>query len=1134
MTASEARFRKLVTSAPSSIEALVRFLLEGLNWPIPDDMDAKEVPLDWSLDDLHLDPARVARLTAIRQIPPLVHDQRFGVFVLDFHGGSLPIGAIRRVVDRLVSTARSHKNKGALPTWALDDLLFFCQTAGAERTLHVVALREIDRRRIVRVTSWSRNSTEGRVDLVIERTVPELTWSSKDRGPAIGTDIDNGGLRSYRYAIRSADALAKRMAEVARDVRDEVLGLYEVETESGPIRTLFRDVREQLIADLTPPRFADVYAQTMVYGLLTARIAHPEKFCSTASLASLDFENPFLDAIYSRFRNTSEAELDIDELGLNELAEELATTDIDEVLADFGATNQRDDPVVHFYEDFLTQYDPKQRVDLGAFFTPTPVVRYIIRSTDEAIKQAFGLPEGAASTVTWGKYLRDRPDLKLPKQAKRSDHVVQMIDPATGTGTFLVEWLRLIKGTTPAIEALDSISALEISLASYAVAHLKVSLEVAASRSSVRLPIYLADTLSPPRVHVFDEMADPISTEGTLADGAKFEATHNVVIGNPPYDRVEKDGSGGYILQPLAGGRSLFDDILDPARAHTIFSHHASLYNLYVYFWRWALWKAFEQQDGPAVLSFITASSWLSGPGFLGLRQLARELADTIDVVDLGGDNKGARKEENVFDIETPVAIVTLRRAGASQRGIPAKTRYLRIRGTREEKLTELESLHPASADEWVPASSEWTAPLAPSIGGVAWDEFPALIDLIPWQQPGCKFGRTWPISPDAAMLSKRWKRLLRQPGSQDQADCFITPSSGRNIYTAVSGMRRIADLGSRAVHEPVKRYAYRSFDRQWAFEDPRLTALERPALWASISRRQVFISTMPTAVLGGGPAMTACADVPDLHYFAGRGGKDIFPLYRDAEGTPNSDPVLLEHITRAHRLFLPEAPPVASEALFSYVYGLLAGGDYSLRFSNELGTPGPRVPLTADPELFSRVSGHGVRLLWLHTYAERFQGPGRGTKLPRPRGLKWRTAVTVMPETLKDTGYDEVAQELHVGNGVVAGVASDVWGFEVSGMPVVRKWLGYRTMKGTGKATSSSSPLDAIRPDSWIPDWNNELLDLLAVLTETLAMLPAGTELLDRVCSGSLIRANDLPVPPDWMRKPPGSRSGASGDTLY
>ena len=315
MSVTHDRLAGLLRAAPSSPRDLFQLLVEGLDWPIPDGLDLQDEVIPYDPSELQLDPDKVAKLRTIQQIPPLTSGQRFGVFLLHFDSGRLPVGAIRRLVDRLARTKRARTSDGRLPAWKLDDLLFFCQSSSAEKMLHVVAFRETDNKRILKVLSWGTDSTPARLDLVARRGVPELSWH--EDGPRVAIDLGGrSGFTGYRQAIRSAAALATRMAEVAVDVRDEVLAMYEVETADGPIRQLYNGLRRQLIADLTPERFADVYAQTMVYGLLTARITHPERFREDASLAALDFENPFLDAIYARFRHQSEDVLDIDELGL--------------------------------------------------------------------------------------------------------------------------------------------------------------------------------------------------------------------------------------------------------------------------------------------------------------------------------------------------------------------------------------------------------------------------------------------------------------------------------------------------------------------------------------------------------------------------------------------------------------------------------------------------------------------------------------------------------------------------------------------------------------------------------------------------------------------------------------------------
>ena len=1084
MTATDDRLRRLLRAAPKSTDHLLTLLLDGLDWPIPDGLTWDDLQLEWEPEELHLDPDKVAKLKHISQVPQLKKDQTFGVWVLEFDGGRLPVGAIRRLVQRLVKNERARKGSGQQAQWSLPDLLFFCLSEGQDHLLHVVNFREKDGKRVLNVLSWSDEPTPARLDLLVRRGVPDLYWESPD-GPKVVLDPGfSRGFRGYREGIRSAKALSARMAEVAQDVRDEVRSLYEVETEGGPIRALFNDVRDQLLGNLTPDRFADVYAQTMVYGLLTARIAHPEEFKADQSVSVLTFDNEFLDAIYSRFRDDSDGVIDVDELGLNELAEQLAVTDVNELLADFGADNQRDDPVVYFYEEFLAKYDPEQRKNLGAFYTPLPVVRYIVKTVDDALK-SFGLPLGVADSTTWADYIKTHPDIDIPKRARPGDAVVSMFDPANGTGTFLVEWLRQAKRNDNAHgeeAALAHASGCEVSLASYAVSHLKVSLDISEElRVKARLPIFLGDTLGPRHPHVFDEFADPISTEGAHADEVKYDWNHNVLIGNPPYDRVEGSGTGGFITAPQVGqSRSLFDDIFDDAKKHVIFSAHASIYNMYVYFWRWAIWKVFEENTGPAVISMITASSWLKGQGFLGLRRLAREVADEIIVVDLHGDNKGTRKDENVFDIESPVAIVTLVRHGKGDRSKPAPVRYASYSGTRTDKLNALTDLAAGRASlTTAEASDDWHAPLIPAAGSADWAACPKVTDLFPWQQPGAMISRTWPVAPSKELLEERWLQFVATSVPDDRLKFFAPSKTGRSITTRVPGMPKLVDLKPGDAHQPIVRFGMRSFDRQWTFKDPRLAKTESPSLWASLSSDQVFLTTMTTTSLGGGPAATLTTAVPDKHHFRGSyGGKDVITLYRDAIGTPNADPAMLK--TLGEKLGL----KVAVEDLFAYTFGVLAGTDYTSRFHEALETPGPRVPLTADSTMFEQMVRHGKTLIWLQTFGERF---GSGA-LPMT-GIVWKAQPSRLPDTKVDIRYDAAMETLQVTDGVLVGVPEEVWNFEVSGMSVIPKWLGYRMAKPAGRAASSGSPLDHIRPSTWSPEWSTELVEIVAVLKESLTM---------------------------------------------
>ena len=545
-----------------------------------------------------------------------------------------------------------------------------------------------------------------------------------------------------------------------------------------------------------------------------------------------------------------------------------------------------------------------------------------------------------------------------------------------------------------------------------------------------------------------------------------------------------------------------------------------------MYFWRWAIWKAFEKNDsGPAAVSFITAASWLSGPGFLGLRALARQHADEIWVIHLGGEGRGALQDENVFAIQTPVAIVTLIRRGLPDTGSAAKVYYQQLSGTRDSKLDALSRVTPPAHEdpnwETLEAESEYS-PLVPTKHEGAWSSYAALTDLFPWQQPGAKYNRAWPISPDPAVLTQRWNALLDIRENAARAEAFVTGDTGRNIYTNVAGLPPIAELRAGQPHRPIVPYAHRSFDRQWTIEDPRLANLERPSLWNSRSDRQLYLSTMTTTPLGPGPALTVATAVPDLHHFRGSyGGKDVIPLYRDSYALePNVTGGLLQHLAEAYAR---ESPP-APEDLTAYIYALLAHPGYHDRFSAELTMPGPRVPVTADGSLFDEVADVGRRLLWLQTFATRYvdEASGRPRTLPRGPQIAWVRPVRDIPEDPKDIRFDEGTQTLHVGSGQVSGISQEVWSFSVSGLPVLQRWLAVRTKLGTGRSTTRSTPLDRIRPQAWLDSWNDELLELAYVLTETVAMSSTQTQLLARVVDGVVLDGAQLPQPTDASRKPP------------
>ena len=1104
--------------AGDSSQAFVEFLVHGLHWPIPDGMEWDDLPIDWSLQDLDLDPEKVGPIKVYQL--NLVTGQDVGILVLELDNGRLPVAAVRRIIERFLTTPGGKSRSGKRPAWTEEQILVFCLSP-RDSSVHAIGIAREDGRRVLRTLSWSKDSPAARLELIAQRGVPELVWG--ERGPSLSTGLSNAaGFGAFRGAIKSAATLASRMAEVARELRDEVVDLLEVETEDGPMRLLLADFQARLLPDLDHKKFADVYAQTMVYGLLSARVTHPELFAGDRPLLGIKFSNVLLDAIYSRFREQSSGELDVDELGLDDLAAELVKTDVEELLADFGSKDRKMDPVVFLYEQFLQQYDSRQRMEAGAFYTPLPVVQFMTRAVDHILKTTFQLPLGIADPSPWSEVCHNL-GIASPDDVDPDRAFISMVDPATGTGTYLMEWIRVARDSYVSLQSEDgwanhfkeqiapSMHAFELMLAPYAIAHLKFAVEGhAAGIDNIEPTILLSDTLQHPALEGIptiwgEEEDDPVAVEAEKANALKTRERFTVVIGNPPYNREQgaakgDQKGGGIVRHGVPGIAPLIKDLTEPMSAAGEGVHIKNLYNDYVYFWRWATWKATQDLgEGPGIVAMITASSYLNGKSMSGLRAHLRDVFDDFYVIDLGGEGRGANIEENVFDIRTPVTIgIGVRRSGKRDSFLSRNTSvyYARVRGTRSEKFDWL--CRDFASIDFEVIEGRHLDSLAPVASG-KYSSWPTLETLMPWKLSGCQVKRTWPVATTRATLQARWKALLTEKdrGSAMKEASDLTVKSQRN--SLVGRPRELPALQAErgdADPEPIETYGYRSFDRQFIIADARVITYPRQDLWNVLSSKQFFLTTLTSTTLGAGPVLTATPYVPDLHHFRGSyGAKNTFPMWRDAEAIdPNLGPVVLE------RLQGELGTDIGPDEVVKYLYGLGGTRAYSSRFREELAVAaGPvRLPITKKRELFNRVVALGEELLAWHTWGERF------TTAPLELGAAREViAITGRPD---DFGYDPVTQVLRVGNGTIAPVSAEVWDFEVSGMKPLQKWLGYRMAKRRGR---TSSPLDDITYNRW--SFTEELLFVISILQRTVDLTPRAADLLDQIIAGPLFVAEEL-----------------------
>lgn len=1110
MSSAEEQLEALIRRAPESTDDLIRLLTEGLGWPAASELTTEDM-FAWTPEEFHLDPTKLATLRSVQQIPPLVEHQSFGVFLLQFEGDRLPIGAIRRLVSKLARRKKASANPATHPVWDLDDLLFFCQSSGAVHAMHVVALRDVGGKRVVRTISWSSDTTPTRMDLLVQRAVPDLRWANG--GPAISVEIEAGAFTGYRETIKTAKALAAHMAAVAQGVREEVLALYDVEIEGGPMRVLFGELRKRLIADLTPDQFADVYAQTMVYGLLTARITHPEDFKGAVKTNTLSFDNRFLDAIYARFQSESENLVDIDELGLGNLADDLAATDIDQLLADFGTKDRRDDPVVHFYEDFLSQYDPAQQIELGVYYTPQPVVQHQIRAIDNLLKDKFGLPLGVADPTTWASYCNSN-GMSLPKHVNPDQPFVSMLDPATGTGTYLVEWLRIAEENIRedaasrglgvdaqdaewrmalASHVLPSMAAFEISLASYTVAHLKLALQIPADlRDSLRLPIYLTDTLAKPGgVGQLSLDEDPISEEGLLADAVKRDRPVTIVVGNPPY-RERASGFGGVVTQTAASRDSpSLSAFREPGNGRVEYKLH----NLNIYFWRWATWKALDQhQHGGGIVSLITTSPYISGAPFAGMRRYLRETSDVIRLINCTPEGHQPEVPTRLFPgVQQPLAIMTIASLPSSDEA--SDFSCCSVAGLQKEKFDALAGKSLA----WEAITGSGTEPL--SAQDEAWTVLPTLPDVMPFACPGVKTNRSWVIAPHREVLYQRWQVIA--DASAVQVGAVMKSTGDRNAVREFEPFPGRGSRGSiakdRAVIEAPVVFSFRAFDRQHLIPDGRVVDRARPPLWRSCSDEQIFVSELHTEPLRPGPGLLFTSTPPENSFFKGSGGGRAFPLWMDSgREQENISPGFLTVWSDLTGINLDGFSWVR------YLAGICGTAAYQRHFSEGLKSPGVRVPVSTDPSLVARAQTIGDAVLWCNTFGLRGSDPTKLNLIPSPQQPKLKSQPSLSPgEIPEGFGYDEELQTLTFGSGAITDVTPEVLLFTTSGMPVVRHWFGYRKLKPSGK---SSGVLSEINADAWSEDWTTELMEILTSLSWLIALEEVADGLLREVMSGGLL----------------------------
>lgn len=473
--------------------------------------------------------------------------------------------------------------------------------------------------------------------------------------------------------ITSAETLAEMMAGKAVLIKDVLFNtLQEDKGLQSELAGQYKAFQDQLIHDLSVEEFADIYAETIAYGMFAARLHDDtrEDFSREEAMRLLPKSNPFLRKLFEFVAGTSLSEPV--RRTIDELAEVFQATDLQKLFENFGKFSRRNDPFIHFYETFLARYNPAKRKSRGVWYTPEPVVDFIVRAVDDVLKTEFGLPMGLADTskisVDWDTGQKDKKG--KPQTIRKDVHRVQILDPAAGTGTFLAEVIQHIAGTVQKTapgnwssyvekELIPRLHGFELLMASYAMCHMKLDMMLSAmgykpSGAPPRLGVYLTNSLEEgERVDQTLPFAQWLSNEAKEANTVKNDVPVMVVIGNPPYSGISQN-MGDWIV-------NLIEDYKYVDGQHFGERKHW-LHDDYVKFIRFA--EHMIEKNGEGVLGFITNHGYLDNPTFRGMRWHLLTTFDTIRVLDLHGNAKkkevapDGSPDKNVFDIQQGVAII--------------------------------------------------------------------------------------------------------------------------------------------------------------------------------------------------------------------------------------------------------------------------------------------------------------------------------------------------------------------------------------------------------------------------------------------------------------------------------------------
>ena len=852
--------------------------------------------------------------------------------------------------------------------------------------------------------------------------------------------------------VYSAKTLAIELAKRTRFLRDEVIAeeLREEEKKSkkGFILGFYEAFRKYLISGLSKDDFADFYSQTITYGLFAARTRSKNGFNRKLAYDNIPRTIGILRDVF-RFISLEDLPQQMEWI-IDDISEVLAVTDVKNILHQYFHEGKGKDPIIHFYETFLTEYDPQTREKRGVYYTPEPVVSYIVRSLHVILKEYFDRKDGFASDT------------------------VTVLDPAAGTLTFLAEAAKSAveefvskygdggKESFIKEDILNNFYAFELMMAPYAVGHLKMSFLLEELgyklRKDDRFKLYLTNTLE------MEELAQTelpgmvsLSEESHLAGKVKKEQPILAILGNPPYSGHSANISEKYITVRTKKGdkkrqkiKTWIGNIIEDYKfvdGKPLGEKNPKwLQDDYVKFIRFAQWKI--DQAGEGIVGFITNHSYLDNPTFRGMRQSLMNSFNEIYILDLHGNSLKKEKcpdgsiDKNVFDIRQGVAIALFIKKKDNKN--ECKVYHSETWGLRENKYDWL-SKNDIKTTKWKKLSpkSEFYLFIPRDEKLIeSYEKHPKITEIFPLNSVGIVTSRdSFVIDSNKEALKRRIRMFCdnKMPDELVRETFKLKDKTNWKLKDVREKVRGDVDW-----ENSITKILYRPFDIQWIFYHDEMIERSRKEVMQHMMQENFgLLFTRPQSpqyefsvlvsekiidqcVVGNKSAGAGISYIAPLYLYSKPDIKDLFSYMKESEERqPNINPELFTSLSEVHKK---ESTP---EEIFCYIYAILYSNTYRTKYAEFLKTDFPRVPFTKNYKLFSKMAGYGKRFVDLHLL--------KSTELDPPIA-KFQGKGNNKIEKLK---YSEKEKRVYFNQSqYFEEIKKEVWQYQIGGYQVCNKWL--------------------------------------------------------------------------------------------